>query len=304
MLRVASALISIAITLLIASSAHATCDGKTALQVLGSGGPIADDNRASSGYILWHKGEAKLLIDAGGGTALRFGQANAQFETLNAIIITHFHTDHSAELPALLKSSYFSNRERPLPIFGPSGATKWPSTTEFITGLFHSETGIYRYLDGFLDGSDGMYQLLPENIDISKKQPTLLLNKDNIKLYAVGVHHGPVPALGVLIEVDGKRLAISGDESDNNPAFAKMIKDADLLLMANAIPEHAGRIAKHLHATPSYIGKLAKEQNIKHVVLTHLMARSINKLDQSKALIRSQYQGKLSVAEDLQCYPL
>ncbi|MEK6194366.1 MAG: MBL fold metallo-hydrolase, partial [Deltaproteobacteria bacterium] len=79
-----------------------------ALQVLGSGGPIADDGRASSGYLVWVDGRSRFLVDAGGGVFLRFGEAGARFEDLEHISISHFHTDHSTDLVALLKSGYFS----------------------------------------------------------------------------------------------------------------------------------------------------------------------------------------------------
>jgi hypothetical protein len=38
-----------------------------ALQVLRSGGPIADDARASSAYLVWVDGKSRVLIDFGGG---------------------------------------------------------------------------------------------------------------------------------------------------------------------------------------------------------------------------------------------
>ena len=48
---------------------NGTCspDDGVILQILGSGGPIADDGRASSGYLVWVDGESRVLIDAGGG---------------------------------------------------------------------------------------------------------------------------------------------------------------------------------------------------------------------------------------------
>ncbi|MEO1204683.1 MAG: MBL fold metallo-hydrolase, partial [Pseudomonadota bacterium] len=46
-----------------------------AVQVLGSGGPIADDDRASSGYLVWVDGKARAMIDAGNGSLLRFAEA-------------------------------------------------------------------------------------------------------------------------------------------------------------------------------------------------------------------------------------
>lgn len=46
------------------SAAVACRDNPIALQVLGSGGPIADDHRAGASNIVWVDGKAKLLIDA------------------------------------------------------------------------------------------------------------------------------------------------------------------------------------------------------------------------------------------------
>ncbi|MGB5626234.1 MAG: hypothetical protein WBM61_10910 [Woeseiaceae bacterium] len=49
------------------------------LQVLDSGGPIADDGRASSSYLVWVDGVARVLIDTGGGAFLCFGETDADF---------------------------------------------------------------------------------------------------------------------------------------------------------------------------------------------------------------------------------
>ena len=50
------------------------------LQVLGSGGPFASGNRASSGYLVWRDGKPIVMVDAGGGTYLRFAEAGATEE--------------------------------------------------------------------------------------------------------------------------------------------------------------------------------------------------------------------------------
>jgi len=47
---------------------------------------------------------------------------------------------------------------------------------------------------------------------------------------------------------------------------------------------------------------MAAQAGIKHLVLSHLMARSLNRLERNKQLIRESYRGPLSVAEDLDCY--
>ena len=128
------------------------CGAKgVALQVLGSGGPELQDKRASSSYLIWRAGVPRVLIDSGGGSALRFGESGATMSDLDVILVTHLHVDHTADLTALMKSSFFEDRHRKLPLFGPAGNQFFPSTTRFIQTLFASSDGAYRYLGDFLN---------------------------------------------------------------------------------------------------------------------------------------------------------
>src|ERR1700751_2719442 len=97
-----------------------------AVQVLGSGGPELQDKRASSSYLVWQNGRARVLVDAGGGSALRFGESGAQMSQLDVVLFTHFHIDHSADFPTLVFSSWFEDRKRPLPIYGPPATNACP----------------------------------------------------------------------------------------------------------------------------------------------------------------------------------
>ena len=152
-----------------ASMAAALCPPATgvALQVLGSGGPIADDGRASSGYVVWVDGASRVMIDAGGGTFLRFGEAQARFEDLDFIGLSHFHTDHSADFPALLKSGFFSGRERALTVAGPSGDGPFPGFDLFLESMIGKQ-GAYGYLSGYLDGSGGLVKLEASEVSESE----------------------------------------------------------------------------------------------------------------------------------------
>src|SRR5580704_7928420 len=133
-----------------ASVLASPCTGKgVELQVLGSGGPELEDKRASSSYLLWQDGRPRILVDSGGGSALRFGQSGAHVAQLDAILFSHLHVDHSGDFAALIKSSYFEERNRELPVFGPLGNTDFPSTTEFVADLFDRNRGAYRYLGDY-----------------------------------------------------------------------------------------------------------------------------------------------------------
>jgi len=60
---------------------------KVEFEVLGSGGPEID-GRASASYIVWIDNKARVLIDAGSGSMLRFEQSGAKIEDLEAIVLT------------------------------------------------------------------------------------------------------------------------------------------------------------------------------------------------------------------------
>lgn len=275
-----------------------------AVQVLGSGGPIADSARASSGYLVWINGHARVLIDAGGGVFLRYGESGAQVEDLDLVAVTHLHTDHVADLPALLKGATFSDRQRTLPVCGPSGNKRFPSIGQFLNTEFGAKTGAYRYLSGLLDGRADSFKLRPIEVNVAVSQPTTVHKSTDLRVQAIGVPHGPVPALGYRVEAGGFSIVFSGDQNGSNAAFWTLAKDADLLVMAHAVPEAADAIALNLHAKPSAIGKGAADANVRRLVLSHLMARSLNTLDDNLALIRKRYTGPIDIAADLGCYSL
>ena len=135
------------------SPAKAQSCGSTglAVQVLGSGGPELQDKRASTSYLIWDHGTARVIVDAGGGSALRFGESGAQMSQLDVVLFSHFHIDHSGDFPALVFSSWFEDRKRPLPVYGPPGNDFMPSTTEFVHDLFSEPHGAWRYLSDLVE---------------------------------------------------------------------------------------------------------------------------------------------------------
>src|SRR5450432_4662680 len=145
------------------AAAGQSCGGEgVVVQVLGSGGPELQDKRASSSYLVWQDGRARGLVDAGGGSALRFGESGAQMSQLDVILFSHFHVDHSGDFTALVKSSWFEDRKRPLPVYGPEGNEFMPSTTAFVAGLFGDKRGAYRYLGELLNpAEESSYKLQP-----------------------------------------------------------------------------------------------------------------------------------------------
>ena len=299
------------LALLLATGAEAvpaSCPtaGPLAVQVLGSGGPIADDGRSSTAYLVWIDGAARILVDAGGGAFLRFGEAGARFDDLDFIGLSHFHTDHSADLPALLKSGFFSKRTRPLPIAGPGGAGPFPGLQGFLAAMLDPGRGAYAYLSGYLDGSGRLAELEQIEVPLASNGPIALMAASNERfgVDALPVPHGPVPALAFRLRVGEATLVFASDQNGSDPAFVDFARDADLLVMHMPIPEGADEVARKLHATPATIGDIAQAAGAKTLLLSHFMARSLANLDENVGIVKSGYSSRVIVAEDLACVPV
>ncbi|NCP49915.1 MAG: hypothetical protein GW850_12065 [Sphingomonadales bacterium] len=65
--------------------AEELCTAPVAVQILGSGGPIAEGHRAASSALVWIDGKAVLLVDAGSGAFVRYGESGANFADHRAI---------------------------------------------------------------------------------------------------------------------------------------------------------------------------------------------------------------------------
>lgn len=282
------------------------CDNKQfTLQLLGSGGPISDDARASSGELIWWKGKPLILIDAGGGVYLRFGQSGAKLEDVAMIGMTHFHTDHSSELPALLKGSYFFNQPRTTQIIGPTGSVAFPSMTQYIQALFKPQQGAFSYLNGLFDGSDGLKMKMSlTDVDYHLQQPTKVFEQDGLKVTALGIPHGDVPTLAYRIDAAEGSIVISADQNGSNKAFINFAQNADILVMPAAIDEDADPASQYLHAKPSVVGEIARLTKPKMLVLNHFMGKSLFNKNKNVEIIKKYYSGPIAASRDLSCFPV
>jgi ribonuclease BN (tRNA processing enzyme) len=279
-----------------------------AVQVLGSGGPETQDKRASTSYLIWENGSARVIVDAGGGSALRFGESGAQMSQVDVFLFSHFHVDHTSDFPALIFSSWFEDRSRPLPIYGPEGNKFMPSTTEFVSDLFSEPHGAWRYLSDLVEpsigsGADGSYTLQPHNVAASST-PVLVFRSADMALYAVSVVHGVFPALAWRVEIGGKRIVFSGDTNGEGEGLTQLAMNADLFVAHNAVPEGATGVERRLHMPPSVIGTTAANAHVKQLVLSHRMLRTLGKENETQAEIKRRYSGPILFANDLDCFPV
>ncbi|GAB5414244.1 MAG: MBL fold metallo-hydrolase [Congregibacter sp.] len=292
--------------------------------MLGSGGPIADDARASSGYLIWDDAKARVLVDIGSGALLRYAQSGADFRDLDALLLTHLHTDHSADLPGLLKSGVFSGRRRPVLIAGPGRGrgrqVSFPSLTEYLDAMFSPSFGAYAYLAGYLDGSQGLPRLRPvvigedsPQLSLGGKPPevspgaaavTIDTGIDGLRVEALEVAHGPVPALAYRVSLAEHVVVFAGDQHEKGERFADFAQGARLLVLPMPIGVQGSDAALALHAPPQRLGVMAQRAGVQSVLLSHFMQRSLRNLNENIAAVRENYTGELWLAEDLDCYLL
>ncbi|MGB0955975.1 MAG: MBL fold metallo-hydrolase [Panacagrimonas sp.] len=277
------------------------------LQVLGSSGPELAGNRASTSYLLRHDGDPRVLVDIGGGAALRFGESGARVSDLELILLTHLHVDHSGDLPALVKASYFQKRKRDLPVLGPDAGGPFPSTVNFLERLF-AANGAFAYLNDYLASDKKAktrnYQLRPQNVRTEEGEMQLVYDKRRVQVWGSSVSHGIVPAVAWRVDIGGVHVAFGGDTAAKGNNLEILARNAHMLVTHNAVPEGVSGVARTLHMPPSRIGEIAAAAKVDQLVLAHRMTRALGKEAQTQAAIRKAFSGPILFGEDLACYPV
>src|SRR5690606_38587772 len=94
--------------------------------LLGTGSPIPDPHRAGPSTLV-RAGGATLLVDAGRGVLMRLAAAGVAANQLDAVLLTHLHSDHLTDLNDVVTTGWIMSMEpTTLRIFGP------PCTREVV----------------------------------------------------------------------------------------------------------------------------------------------------------------------------
>lgn len=162
------------------------------------------------------------MIDVGAGAAAVVQRANLPMQRLQGVLLTHFHSDHIAELYEVNLQSWVRGRPEPLMIYGPKGVR---SVVKGINDTYELDRG-YRITH---HGED----LLPEHLGILEHKTiderTVLEDGDLSITAYIAEHHPATPALGYRVEYRGRSVVVSGD-SNVTPVTVIASKGADLLL--------------------------------------------------------------------------
>jgi ribonuclease BN (tRNA processing enzyme) len=132
-------------------------------------------------------------------------------------------------------------------------------------------------------------------VDAARPDPSVVLDRDGIRVTALGVPHGDVPSLAYRVEAGGGAAVFGSDQTGTNPRFVEFARNADILVLHFTIGAGA---ASPLHAAPDVVGRLARDAAVRQLVLSHI---GLFDVEPAVAEVKKYYPGPLTVGVDLQC---
>jgi ribonuclease Z len=254
----------------------------------GSGAPFPDNNRVGP-CIVVEAGDHLYIVDAGEGSARNIALMGFNMGKVNAILLTHFHSDHIADLGEMMLQRWAGgSNSKPVDVIGPEGVEK---VVEGFNRAYELDAG-YRVAHHGPEtvppsGAGGAAR--PFNLSAEEDASVVVINDGGVKVTAFKVNHAPVaPAVGYRFDYKGRSLVISGDtvpcqslkkQSQGvdvlfhealQPSMIKMINDQAGLSPSPSIAKIMADIPSY-HTSPEDAAKIASEAGIKHLVLYHIL---------------------------------
>ena len=272
---------------------------KPALEVvvLGSGGPRAF-GRAGSSYILIVEGRPRILVDAGPGAFLRIGELDLDLGTVDTVLLTHLHIDHSGDLAAFFNARALTS-DGPIAyrVFGPDGAGLFPKTSRFVD-LLVGAGGAFAYQKTF--GAQESFAVRDLAISLDSAR-TKIVDEDGLVVEEIATHHGDCPSVAYRIFYKDAVVVFSGDmDASALPNLVQLAKDADLLIFNCAVLDPPGSPSQLYarHTPPKKIGEAARDGGVKSLLLSHLVPNVEGQENAVRKSIRASFAGAVAFASD------
>lgn len=259
------------------------------LALCGTGSPFPDPTRAGpcSAIIA---GDRLFIVDTGEGSARNLGYMGIPAAKIEAIFLTHFHSDHIDGLgPFMLQRWGVGTFQTPTPVYGPTGVDKVVDGFRAAYVLdfgyrvaHHSE----KIMPPGGSGGKGMPFALPP---VGQGDAVVVLDDKGLKVTAFRVDHAPIdPAVGYRFDYKGRSVVISGD-TKKTPSVQSIAKGVDILvhealqpalvkILETEFADHAlnnmsqvMRDIVNYHTTPEEAATQAAAAGAKELVLNHIV---------------------------------
>lgn len=210
------------------------------LTILGNNGPFPSAGGACSGYLV-EAGNARILVDCGNGVLSNL-QKLVRFEELDAIILTHLHSDHVSDM-MVLKYAIQIKKKR---------------------GQIDKNLTVYASPEPVEE-----YNRLnvPDAFDIKPISQGLILDVKGIRLTFAMMKH-PSMDFAVSFEYEGKRFVFSGDTSWTE-SIIEFAKGADVLMLDCGLFASEKKDDNVPHLTAEECGIVANRAGVGRLLLTH-----------------------------------
>jgi ribonuclease BN (tRNA processing enzyme) len=250
------------------------------LIILGSGTYIPELKRHCSSYLV-KVNKQNLVFDFGRGALDQLMKLGVQYYDIDAIFITHLHPDHCSELMsflqiALIEPKELAFRKKEMTIYGPAGIKK-----------------VIKNIAKEFDFNELNKPKHKVNIKELRNNNPAKGRGWTVTSFIVK-HSLNINCLAYRLESGKKTLAFSGDTKDCL-GLRRACKNADLAVIEASLPK--SRPVKG-HMNGELTGKVAKEQGVKKLVLTHISPYYLNNFDVKKDA-RKFYKGPVLIAKDL-----
>ncbi len=277
----------------------------TSVTITGTGTPVQRGDRAGAG-VLVRSGDVALQFDAGRATVLRLAAAGQPLMDLDALFVTHHHSDHLIGIPDLVMTRWMNDVRReaqpPLPIYAPDGEAA--RIIEHMLDVWHNEIRLRQHHTKRPNRPEMDVRRFAAN----KHGPVPVAEFGDIVVTAIAVDHEPVvPAVGYRIDTPDGVVVVSGDTAVCRQI--ELLADrVDVLVHEAMRTEGLSGILSTPDALLAYhsecrqLGAMAERAGVRRLVLTHLIPPPDTEADKGgfeDDVRAGGYRGPVIVADDL-----
>ncbi len=253
------------------------------LILLGSGAALSDAKRENM-YLVVQGKESAILVDVAGSPVQRLLKAGIPLNSIDHVIITHYHPDHLYGLPILMMDMWLSRRKKVLHLYG------LPETIRVAQAVLEA-------FDWKAWHNRDFFPTEFHTLDVPQNGIASVLETLDLKITATRTKHFvPTIALKFLARPSGKAIAYSSDTAVSD-AIVEISRGADILIHeATTVDEESDG-----HTNAKQAGAQAQRAGVKKLVLVHLPPNgSVAKL---RAAATKTFDGQVIVGKDFMKIP-